>query len=93
MEGFANQVYLILLVPVIFGVAGGVLAANRGRNPLLVMIWCMASALFPIFIMIIYFKKPTREVEGKFKKCTGCGEWLTWIETPCRYCGSAEIRS
>lgn len=87
MEGFVKPVYLVLLVPTIFGVAGGVLAANRGRNPLLVLLWCVASALFPIFIMIIYFKKPLREVEGRFRKCPDCGEWLKWRENLCRYCG------
>ena len=93
MEGFVKPVYLVLLVPVIFGIVGGVMAANRGRNPLLVLVWCIASALFPIFIMIIYFKKPTREVEGKFKKCTHCSEWLPWRESPCRYCGSEQVRA
>ena len=92
MEGFVKPVYLVVLVPVLFGVIGGVMAANRGRNPLLVLWWSVISALFPIFIMIIYFRKPTREVEGRFKRCSNCGEWLPWRETPCRYCGTELVR-
>jgi len=74
---------LIFLVPVIFGIIGGVLAANRGRN---FVVWGALSALFPIFIMIVWFEKPLKEVEGHFKRCSSCGEWLKWLENPCRYC-------
>jgi predicted nucleic acid-binding Zn ribbon protein len=90
MEKGLNPAYFLLLVPAIFGAAGGILAANRGRNPLLVLFWAVASALFPICIMIVYFKKPLREVEGKFRHCRTCGEWLPWKENPCRYCGTAK---
>jgi hypothetical protein len=82
---FEPGLVLLCLVPVAFGVTGGVLAAHRGRNFIL---WGLSSAVFPICIMIVWFEKPLKEVKGRFKKCAKCGEWLKWIETPCRYCGN-----
>ena len=78
---------LVFLVPIIFGVIGGVLAANRGRN---FVIWGVLSALFPIFILIVWFEKPVKEVEGKFKKCVQCSEWLKWRDQTCKYCQAAQ---
>ncbi len=77
-------VVLIMSVP---GIIGGVMAANRGRN---FVVWGILSALFPIFLMIIWFEKPLKEVEGKFKKCVACGEWLKWREPSCKYCQAAQ---
>ena len=74
---------LVFLVPVIFGVIGGVLAANRGRN---FLIWGILSLLFPIFLLIVWFEKPVKEVEGKFRKCGQCGEWIKWRDHVCKYC-------
>ena len=74
------MVVLIMSVP---GIIGGVLAANRGRN---FVVWGLLSALFPIFILIVWFEKPVKEVEGKFKKCVRCSEWIKWRESACKYC-------
>lgn len=80
-----KPVYLFfLLVFVVPGVTGGILAANRARN---VVVWSLLSAAFPIFLLVIYFHKPLREVEGKFRRCGGCGEFIRWREATCRYCG------
>ena len=82
------QAMLLALVPLSFGVVGGVLAARRGRNWLF---WGAASAVFPICIMIVWFEKPVREVEGHFRRCSHCGEWIKWAEDPCRYCGKGKV--
>jgi hypothetical protein len=74
---------LLILVPLAFAITGGKMAFNRGRNPLL---WGLASAFFPICIMIVWFEKPRKEVKGHFRRCTSCGEWIKWLESPCRYC-------
>ncbi|NJD91996.1 MAG: hypothetical protein FIA91_10890 [Geobacter sp.] len=76
---------LLVLVPLVFGVIGGKLAYNRGRNPL---VWGAGSALFPICIMIVWFEKPHKEVQGHFRRCASCGEWIKWAEDPCRYCAA-----
>lgn len=78
---------LVFLVPVIFGIIGGVLAANRGRN---FVLWGILSVLFPIFILIVWFEKPVKEVEGKFKKCVECGEWIKWRDESCKYCQASQ---
>jgi len=77
---------IVFLVPIIFAVIGGVMAANRGRN---FLVWGICSALFPICIMIVWFEKPVKEVKGHFRKCSNCGEWIKWKEMTCRYCGTA----
>ena len=78
--------FLMVLVP---GVVGGCLAANRGRN---VVGWCLLCALFPIFLLVIYFHKPLREVEGKFKRCPNCKEFIKWQEPVCKYCSTEQTR-
>jgi hypothetical protein len=76
---------LFALLIMVQAVAGGWLARNRGRNMLL---WGALSSLFPIFIMIIYFEKPLREVPGGFRRCPACGEFITWQSGHCKYCAA-----
>jgi recombinational DNA repair protein RecR len=40
--------------------------------------------------MIVWFEKPLREVEGHFRRCRQCGEWIKWHEDPCRYCQGSQ---
>lgn len=79
----AFLVFLIVIVPCVFG---GVMAANRGRR---VAGWCLLCALFPPLLLYIYFARPLCEVEGKFRKCTNCGELFKWAEPVCPRCRSA----
>ncbi|HLO27000.1 MAG TPA: hypothetical protein VK187_12885 [Geobacteraceae bacterium] len=71
---------LIMLLPAIFG---GILARNRGRS---ILVWAVLSAIFPIFLMVVYFEKPLRDVPGGFKRCTACREFNPWKATVCKYC-------
>jgi hypothetical protein len=79
---------LVILVPVVFGIIGGRLAYQRGRNP---VVWGVGAAAFPICILIVWFEKPLKEVKGHFKRCRSCGEWIKWSENPCRYCSSEQF--
>lgn len=83
MEGIAVPAVLVFLVPVAFGIVGGVMAANRGRS---VVLWGILSMVFPICLLIVWYEKPVKEVPGKFRRCTVCGQWLRWREPVCRYC-------
>lgn len=86
MHGAVKPVYLLfLLVIIIPGIVGGILAANRGRN---FVGWSLLSAIFPIFLLVIYFEKPIKEVEGKFRRCRSCGEFIKWRADACKYCGA-----
>lgn len=78
--------YLILaLIILLLAAAGGRLARNRGRN---ILVWGVLSALFPIFIMVIYFEKPLKEVPGGFRRCPACREFNPWKAEHCRYCAT-----
>jgi hypothetical protein len=88
MEGVVKPAILVFLVPITFGIIGGVMAANRGRS---FVLWAVLSLIFPVFILVIWFEKPIREVEGKFKRCSACGEWLKWQEPVCRYCRAEQL--
>jgi len=89
MVDYIHPVLFLFLIVLVPGVVGGCLAANRGRN---VIGWCLLSALFPIFLLVIYFHKPLREVEGKFKQCSNCKEFIKWHEPVCKYCRSEQTK-
>ena len=76
---------LLIIVPALFAGIGGYFAYARGKNPVL---WGVLSAVFPVCVLIVWFEKPKKEVKGHFRKCGGCGEWIKWEESPCRYCSS-----
>ncbi|SNB46582.1 hypothetical protein [Geobacter sp. DSM 9736] len=87
MEGYVQPELLLLLVMSVPGAAGGWLAYNRGRN---FIGWCILCALFPVFLLVIYYNKPLREVPGKFKRCRSCSEWLKWRDPVCKYCNASQ---
>ena len=62
---------------------GAKLAHNRGRT---IVGWALLSAIFPIFLMVIYFEKPLREVPGGFRRCASCGGRKNWA---CALCWAA----
>ena len=86
MPDFIQPGYaLLLLVMLVPAVAGGILARNRGRN---ILVWGILCALFPIFLMVVYFEKPRREVAGGFRRCTACNEFIPWKASECKYCNA-----
>lgn len=87
MSGYVKPEFLFLLVILVPAAVGGWLAANRGRN---VVGWCLLCAFFPIFLLVIYYNKPLREVEGKFRRCPVCQEYIKWRETVCKYCNAGQ---
>jgi hypothetical protein len=87
MMGIAKPGVFIFVLVVVFGVAGGVLAYNRGRS---LPGWCILCALCPLFLVVIYFLKPLREVPGAFKRCGSCGQFIRWRDAACRHCGATQ---
>jgi hypothetical protein len=76
------ELYVALIVSVP-AVIGGRLAYGRGINWLL---WGVLCGLFPVFLLVVWFTKPKKEVTGFFRRCGVCGEWIKWREEPCHYC-------
>jgi hypothetical protein len=83
MTDFIKPAFVFFLFCGIPAAAGGWLAANRARS---VIGWALLCGLFPVFLLVIYFHKPLREVEGKFRLCPNCREFIKWREPACKYC-------
>ena len=85
MVFMSEMIFLLLL----FGLPAAIgfkLALSRGKNPLL---WGMLSGVFPFFLVVLHFNKPTHEVQGHFRKCVHCGKTFPWKDNVCKYCGTA----
>ncbi len=76
------ELYVALLMAVP-AVAGGWLARGRG---MVWPLWGILCGIFPVFLLVVWFTKPKKEVKGFFRRCGECGEWIKWREVPCRYC-------
>jgi hypothetical protein len=87
MPGYVQPEYIVILVMAVPCAIGGLLARNRGRN---IIGWGILSAIFPIFLMVLYFNKPLREVPGGFKRCTACREYIKWRAMACKYCSTEQ---
>lgn len=87
MQDYVKPVFLLLVIVLAAGAVGGVMAANRGR---MVAAWSILCALLPPLLLLIYFFRPLREVEGKFRRCSHCGGLIKWHERVCTYCRSTQ---
>lgn len=81
-----NEMIFLLLLFGLPAALGFKLALSRGKNPLL---WGLLCGVFPFFLMVLHFNRPTREVRGYFRKCGHCGKTFPWKDAACKYCGSA----
>lgn len=82
--GLAEYLFIALFFG-LPGLAGAWLARSRGKHPLL---WGLLSAPFPFCLLILWFHKPDREIQGHFRQCRQCGGIYPWKLTHCRYCGA-----
>lgn len=89
MSGYVKPEFVVFLIMMVPGVIGGVLAYKRGRS---VIGWCAICALFPVFLLVIWFNKPLKEVPGGFRLCPGCREYIKWKDATCKYCGAEQKR-
>ena len=90
MSDYIKPEYALMLIMVPPALVGAMSARNRGRN---ILVWALLSALFPIFLMVIYFQKPLRDVPGGFKRCASCGEFIKWKADVCKYCSAPQPAS
>lgn len=73
-------IFVFFLLP---GIIGARLAWTKGRNPLG---WFALNVLFPPTLMVTIFQKPVRPVQGHYRQCPNCREFVKWRETTCKYC-------
>lgn len=74
---------IVLLVCLLFGIAGGLTGKSKGGA---FSLWFLISAFLPLlgFLAAIAMRDEDRELR---RRCTGCGRVLRITDTMCMSCG------
>ena len=75
--------YRYLIIAVIAGLTGGIIARSKGYHQL---VWSLICTVIPLLVLVILFM-PNRVYEGEIIKCPHCGEVLGEGEIRCPRCG------
>jgi hypothetical protein len=73
----------LIIINLIAGIIGAVVAERKGRNwPL----WLVLCILFPFMLVVILFLPPVL-ARGVAKRCPHCAEIVRHEATVCKHCG------
>ena len=80
------EVLFFVLIPalaLLFGIVGAWSADDKGRSK---AAWFLLCTICPLFIIVIALLGPKEEIEGVFRQCPSCKEFIKWETKVCKNC-------
>lgn len=75
-----------VLILIIAGIVGSIIARRKGRNPIL---WFILCAIVPLLMVVIAVLPPLAS-KGYTKKCIYCAEIIKEDAAICKHCGKEQ---
>lgn len=75
--------YRYLIISIIAGIIGSIIARRKGYNQI---VWFILCAIVPLLIVVILIL-PTKVAKGLTKKCNNCAEIIKEDALVCKHCG------
>jgi len=72
----------LIIIGVVFGIVGAILARRKGRSPIVWFILC--TLIIPVIAIALL---PALVAKGFTKKCPHCAEIIKEDATRCKHCG------